>query len=122
MLLILILFELAAIINNDHIYNSYKNSFQGKIDLQTSLSDLADEDYEIALFEKNLHDVNYVESSVKLPDDFEVFKQELQMKQLPIRTYKTDAAGLPFLRLLAHIHNKNEMLPDEWRKYLVPSE
>lgn len=117
-LLLTVLFELAAILNNDFIYSSYRKGIQGKVNLQTALAASADNDLEVLLFEKNLHDVYHVETNIELPEDFNAFRESVIQKKPPVRQYQTDEAGFPFLRLLAHFYYGNEWLPDEWRKYI----
>lgn len=118
-LLITILFELTAIIDNEDIYTSYRKGFYEKINLQTAMANIADMELEILLFEKNLYDVYYVEDSIDLPQNFNAFKEDVIKKKLPIRSYQTDGIGFPFLRILTHVYYQNEWLPDEWRKYLT---
>ena len=117
-LLITILFEITAILDNKDIYDSYREGFNNKINLQTASSDLPNDELEILLFEKNLDDVYHVETNIELPADFEVFKENVKHKKLPKRVYQTDKAGLPFLRILAHVYFQNEWLPDEWRGFI----
>lgn len=117
-LLITVLFEIAAIIDSEYIYKSYRSGFYQKINLQTSMSDVADQYLEILFFEKNLYDNFYVETNIDLPEDFNAFRDTLQQKKLAIRNYQTDEVGMPFLRILAHIYFKNEWMPDEWRRFL----
>ncbi|MEP7108379.1 MAG: hypothetical protein ABI760_10355 [Ferruginibacter sp.] len=117
-LLITILFELTGVAGSKEIYTMFREGFAGKTNLQTAMANLPDEELEIALFEKNLSEIYYVEARSSLPEAFDDFKADVRRKRLVLRKYKTDLAGFPFLRLPAHIYYKNELLPDEWRKYL----
>lgn len=117
-LLLTILFELTVVLDNEEIYSLFRKGIQGKINLQAAMSALADEELEIALFEKNLNQVYYVETNIDLPEDFKTFKAAINEKKLLRREYKTDAVGFPFLRILAHVYYQNEWLPDEWRTFL----
>ena len=120
-LLLTILFELTTVLNDKDIYTIFRQGIHGKINLQTALAALPDEELEKALFEKNLNEVYYVETSIALPEYFEAFRKAVAEKKLAPRQYKTDTAGFPFLRILAHAYYLNEWLPDEWRAYLKTS-
>jgi hypothetical protein len=115
-LLINILFELIAILNTELLYSEFRSSFAEQINLQVAMTELNDEELEVQLFKKNLDEFYYVEHSIELPEKFSDFKKNIV--SIPVRNYKTDSAGFPFLRILAHIYYKNELLPDEWRKFL----
>ncbi|TCZ64636.1 hypothetical protein [Flaviaesturariibacter aridisoli] len=117
-LLLTILFELTTVLDNEEIYSLFRQGVDGKINLQTAFSSLPDEEFEKALFEKNLNQVYYVETSISLPEDFKAFRTAVSEKKLAARHYKTDAAGFHFLRILAHVYYQNEWLPDEWRAFL----
>lgn len=118
-LLITILFELVVILNAPDIYNEYRKEIAGKINLQTAYTILETEEFELRIFEKSLHNEYYVETSIQLPHEPGVFRESVVKKVTPLRSYRTDAAGFHFLRILAHTYFENEFLPDEWRKYLA---
>lgn len=118
-LLMTILFELAVVLNLKDVYESFRIEFSGKVNLQTAMSNANDEDLEPLLYERNLHDALYVESSIELPESFEDFRSALLAKNVPLRTYKASAAGLDFIRILALIYFDNEFLPDDWRKFIL---
>jgi len=119
-LLITMLFEVLAIVGDKENYEAYRASFKNNIDLQVAYSNLDTEDLEILLFKKNLYNEMHVETGIILPDNIDDFKKQIQLKNTIVRTYKTDQVGLPFLRYLAQIFYRNEFLPDEWRRYLIP--
>ena len=50
--------------------------------------------------------------------DFEYFKKTVSDKKEIAKEYRTDKAGLYFIRYLAHSYFKNEILPDEWRRFI----
>jgi hypothetical protein len=119
-LLVTCIFELIALVDDEETYNFYRSSFTKTLNLQTAYCDLPTEDMEPLLFQKNLYREMHVDAGIKLPDSLAEFQSQLAAKNTPIRNYRTDEAGFPFLRYLAHIYYKNEFLPDEWRKFGFP--
>ena len=99
------------------------------IDKDTSLQivsiDSNKHNVEKLLFERELHDIYFVDciervnNSLKLlktDGNFEDFKITISSKiQKPI-IYECDLHGLSCIRYLAHSYYKNEILPEEWRK------
>lgn len=116
-LLITILFELAAILNFEQLHKNYKEQFEKKVNLQTAYPKLNDYDIEKLLFEKYLDDEFYVETNIDLMPSLAEFGEIMSNKEIEKVDYRTDKAGFPFLRTLAHIYFKNEFFVDEWRKY-----
>jgi hypothetical protein len=114
-LLITILFELVAFFNAETVYRDFKNGIKGKINLQTACGNWDEYNIEELMFEKHLYDEYYVEHDIQLPDTLEEFKATLEGKLEDKREYRTDKAGFPFLRTLAHVYYENEFFQDEWR-------
>jgi hypothetical protein len=118
-LLITVLMELLAVINAESIYSSFKDGFKEKVNLQVAYPVPSTEEMEMLLFEKHMHDEYYVDTNINLPDTLKEFQDTIRTKEIPSRNYRTDKAGLPFLRTLAHIYYHNEFFPEEWRR-LIP--
>jgi hypothetical protein len=119
-LMVSTIFEVLAVLDNRENYDYYRSNFIAGLNLQTALCDLPTEELEPLLFQKNLYEEYYVEAGIKLPENFDDFKVALEAKNTEKRVYRTDDAGFPFLRHLAHIYYKNEFLPDEWRAFMKP--
>lgn len=121
-LLVTFLFEALAIFSSDHIYELYRPGFYGKINLQIADCSEPDLTFELLLFQRNLNDKYHAQINIDLPESLADFRKNiLAQKKMP-RQYRTDSAGFPFLRLLAHVYYKNELLPFEWRRFIgVPS-
>lgn len=115
-LLITILFELVSRLKFDHAYNSFYEGFRGKVNLQTAHPRSSDFDIEQLLFEKHFHDEFYVETDITLKATLKEFKEDIEERHFESIEYRTDKAGYPFLRKLAHIYYKNELFVDEWRR------
>jgi hypothetical protein len=117
-LLIAYIFEFSALLGAEYAY-SFKEHFKSKIDLQTAHPYYSEFDIEQLLFEKHLDEEYYVEH-VDMTDKLEEFQKKFQKNSFPKIKYRTDAAGFPFLRTLAHIYYENELFVEEWR-YLFRS-
>lgn len=120
-LLITVLFELAAILDAELIYNEFKPMAEKKINMQTAYPNFNDFDIEQLLFEKKLHNEYFIEASISLKEDLRTFRTSVKGKINDQPVYRTDLAGFPYLRTLAHIYFKNEFFPDEWRQF-IPEE
>jgi hypothetical protein len=118
-LLVTILFELVAIVNFNQAYESFSDGFKGKLNLQTAHPKFKDFNIEQLLFEKHFDQEFYVETSIDLKTTLEEFKNEIAERDFESIEYRTDKAGFPFLRKLAHIYYKNELFVDEWRGKLI---
>ena len=118
-MLIAILLELLVIFDNQQFYHHLKKHLDENLSLQIAHPNNDEFDIEELMFKKHMHDEYYIESYLNLPDDFNEFKKALKQKKYNKREYRTDKIGFPFLRTLAHIHFKNEIFPDEWRR-LIP--
>jgi hypothetical protein len=117
-LLVTILFELVAKLNFAHAYNSFSDGFRDKLNLQTAHPNFNDFDIEQLLFEKHFDREFYVETSIVLKSSLKGFKEDIEARDFESIDYRTDKAGYPFLRKLAHIYFKNELFVDEWRDKL----
>ena len=53
-----------------------------------------------------------------MPDELSDFTDSIRKKSVKEIQYRTDKAGFPFLRTLAHIYYKNEFFVEEWRMLL----
>ncbi len=83
-------------------------------------------DLEEQLFSKSVRDGYQSDTSMKkrLQDelDFKSFKDNLKKRNDEFKyEYRTDKAGYPFLRDLAHIYFKTPFFPDKWRNILLPT-
>jgi len=117
-LLVTILFELIGFLNFEQAYESFSEGFKGKLNLQTAHANFKDFDIEVLLFEKHFDQEFYVETSIDLKNTLEEFKAAISEREFEEIDYRTDQAGFPFLRKLAHIYYKNELFVDEWRRRL----
>ena len=67
------------------------------------------------MFEKHFIKEFYVETDIHLKTTLQEFKEDIDSREFDSIEYRTDKAGFPFLRKLAHIYFKNEFFVDEWR-------
>jgi hypothetical protein len=114
-LLLTILFELVAFFNAETIYRDFKDGIKGKVNLQTAYPNWDEYNIEEVMFERHLYDEYYIEHDIQLPDTLREFKATLEGKLEEKHEYRTDKAGFPFLRTLAHVYYENDYFPDEWR-------
>lgn len=118
--LLLILFELSAILGLSDVYSEARLNFMDLVNLQTANSILtADVDFEQMMFEGNTHEYMTVETSIKLPENIQVFKDEIKAKTTPLHPFRTDKAGFKYLRFLAAIYYSNDIFPEDWRHFLT---
>lgn len=117
-LLISMLFEFFAILNVDFLHKRYKDFFKEEPNLQIAYPHFEKYDIEQLLFEKHFDKEFYVESNIKLNETLEDFKSDILKKKIEKIIYRTDEAGFPFLRGLAHVYFQNEFFVDEWRGYI----
>lgn len=117
-MLIPMLLELLVIFDAKGVYLNLKKHLR-EVSLQMPYPKVAEFDIEESLFEKHMDAEYYVETSFELPDDFEEYKKTVKAKPFEIIDYKTDKLGFSFLRTLAHSYFKNEIFPNEWRKYFI---
>jgi len=117
-ILLAVLLELLVILDNRETYLSIKNNFPD-IDFQIPILNTKEfDDIEERLFSYHLGDEFYIEKYEGLPDDFEEFKKLVKAKDRQKFELRTDNAGFPFLKYLAHTYFKNEWTTYEWRRYL----
>ena len=120
-MLIAILYELLVLFNAEDTYLNLKKHLKDKVNLQIAHPNIKEYDIEQSLFENHMDSEYYVDSIHKVPDSFEEFKKLVKEKPFEEIDYRTDKAGFPYLRTLAHKYFKNELFPDEWRKR-IPKE
>jgi hypothetical protein len=110
-LLLVLMFELIAYFNANGLYLELKKIVEkSKVNLQIAYP-INTFDIEQMLFEKKLHNEFSVETSIKLPETLDEFKDSYVKKYDKI-DYKTDKMGYGFLRILAHIYYKTDLFPD----------
>lgn len=114
-MLIAVLYELLVLFNAEDMYLSLKNQLGDKVNLQIPHPNTKEFDIEQLLFEKHMDLEYYIDSFQPTPDSFDEFKNRVKEKQYEEMEYRTDKAGFPYLRTLAHKYFKNEIFPDEWR-------
>ncbi|OPB97922.1 hypothetical protein [Elizabethkingia occulta] len=126
-ILLAILLELTVVFNSEPMFKEVLKYIDKDLSLQIVSIDTDEYDVEQLLFEKHLHYEYYVDCIERVSDgskllkdekDYEGFKKSIVGKKIPIPVYRTDSAGLPFLRYLAHSYFKNEILPEEWRIFI----
>jgi len=118
-ILIPTLFELIAVLSWQEGYNRYKSAFDTNLSKQIPHPLIKDFDFEQKLFEGHQHNGYYAETLTKdFPQKISEFKDKMKIKPTEDLKFRTDAAGFRYLRLLAHLHYKNELPPFEWRKFL----
>ncbi|MEH7889524.1 hypothetical protein [Elizabethkingia meningoseptica] len=126
-ILLAILLELTVVFRSNVMFEEVLKYIDKELSLQIVSIDSEEYDVEQLLFEKHLHNEYYVDCIERVSDgskllkdemDYEGFKKSIIDKKTPIPKYRTDDAGLPFLRYLAHSYFKNEILPEEWRVYI----
>ncbi|WP_126651537.1 hypothetical protein [Chryseobacterium aureum] len=115
--LLAVILELLVIFNSEESFQAFHKFFAEDLNLQIASIDFNEFDAEQLLFEKHLHEEYFVDSIYKLPEDFDEFKKDRYSKVLPPFQYRTDKAGLSCIRYLAHSYYKNEILPEEWRRF-----
>ncbi len=118
-ILIAILYELIVLFDAKEAYEELISNLDKKLNLQIPQPNIDELDIEQTLFEKHMDNEYYIENFQPLPEDFEEFKKRLKQKKQTEINYRTDEAGFPYLRTLAHNYYKNEIFPQEWRKIII---
>lgn len=118
-LLLPILFEVTAYFDIEKLWDFILQTYcKEDVNMQTAYP-VKEIDVEQNLFVHHLHDEFYVEHSLRFPETarkhFEVLKA-MDSEQIP---YRTDKAGFPYLRTLAHIYHQTEFFPADWRDTLL---
>lgn len=117
--LILVLFELTIVLDSPDIYNTFRNFFaESQVDLQTYYADINDKT-EILLFEKEIKDEGYSETTIDLPERYEDFVEKIKSKPRKFLHYRTISSGYVHLKYLAHAYYKTPFMPTDWREFLV---
>lgn len=117
-ILIAILFELLAIFNAKDIYENFKKHIDENMHLQIAHPNLKEFDIEQVMFERHMDEEYYIEGPFSQANSFEDLKEKTMTRVFDKINYRTDEAGFPFLRILAHKYFKNEIFPNEWRELL----
>lgn len=118
-MLIATLFELLVLLDAKDFFQNFKNRLDNKLSLQIAHPNFEELDIEQIMFEKHMDTEYYIESEFSLPENFEDFKKKIKEREINKITYRTDNAGFPFLRTLAHKYFKNELYPNEWRDLIA---
>lgn len=121
-ILVTTLLELLVIFDSKESYDEVLKFMDEKLSYQIAYPNYKEYDIEQLLFEKNMHREYYVECLQEKPENFDDFKKVVEAKPKTPITFRTDQSGFTFLRHLAHSYFKNELLPDEWRKYIKVDE
>jgi hypothetical protein len=117
--LVLMLFELTITLNAKDIYENYRNYFvESKIDLQTFYVDI-NQETELLLFEKEIREEGYSETTIELPENYDDFVIKMKSKKMANLQYRTIAAGYVHLKYLAHGYYKTPFMPSDWREFFV---
>lgn len=111
-LLIVILFELISYMGLEPLYTRFREVVEeSKINLQIAYPVVEEYDIEQCLFEHRLYDELSVQTSIKLPKTMEEFRSSYYKPYNSI-SYRTDAAGFYYLRILAHKYYETDLFPD----------
>jgi len=112
------LLELIVVLKSEDTYNEILKYLAKDLSIQIPYPNFDECDVEQLLFEKNMHDEYYVECLEPLPEKFEDFVIQIKEKNSDRVEYRTDKTGFSYLRYLTHSYFKNELEPNEWRKFL----
>lgn len=116
--LILMLFEITIILDAPDIYNRYRDYFTNtKVDLQT-FHPMKDKKTELRLFNKEITDEGWSDTSIKLPEKYTDFVEIVKKSHCDTFAYRTDAAGYGHLKYLAHGFYKTPFFPIDWRCFI----
>ncbi len=118
-ILIAVLFEVLAIFNAKDMYEKFKKHIGENMHLQIAHPNSKDFDIEQVIFERHMDEEYYIEGPFSQLSTFEDFKTKTKSKGFDKINYRTDEAGFPFLRILAHKYFKNEIFPNEWREMIL---
>jgi len=120
-MLMLILIELLVVLNDEESYNSIRPQLVEMVNLQTAYPNWNKPlEVEIGLFEGNISELTAVESSVRLPEKMEEFRNQVLTRPSHPIPYQTDKAGFKVLRILSYIYFHNDIPADEWRQFIDP--
>lgn len=111
-LLIVNLFELISYMGLEPLYTRFREVVEeSKVNLQIAFPIQEEYDIEQCLFEHRLYDELSVQTSIKLPKTMEEFRSAYYKPYNSI-SYRTDAAGFYYLRILAHKYYETDLFPD----------
>ena len=111
-LLLMIIFELIALLNIPLLYTTFKKVVEdSKVNLQIAFPNHEEYDIEQKLFEHRLDEELPVQTNIALPAAIEEFQNNFKKKYKSI-SYRTDASGYGFLRILAHKYYETDLFPD----------
>lgn len=111
-LLLTVIFELIAYLNIPQLYTPFKKTVEESgVNLQIAFPITDEFEIEQTLFEHRLYDEMAVQTDIKLPETINGFREEYSKKYRSI-TYRTDAAGFEFMRVLAHKYYETDLFPD----------
>lgn len=128
--LLAILLELCVVFNSEELFNEILSIIDKDTSLQIVSIDSNKNNVEELLFERELHDIYFVDCIERVNDslkllkkdgNFEDFKKSISTKIEEPIIYECDSLGLSCIRYLAHSYYKNEILPEEWRKLIILS-
>ncbi|WP_439584125.1 hypothetical protein [Dyadobacter bucti] len=118
-LLIPILLDLMASFNLDkHWSEGIEILSKSEIDFQTAIPNIDEYDIEQRLFENHLDEEFLVESSIEYPETAQEYRELIKNRTYSPISYRSDTAGFPFLRTLAHVYYKSEFFPADVRAAL----
>lgn len=118
-MLILILFELLAVLNYEESYKSAREQLVDAANLQIAYPYVPDEDMELLFFSGNFHDNMVVATGIQLPPELNQFKDFIKSSPDFSVFFRTDNVGFPFLKLLPVIYFHNDIFPQFWRTYVT---
>lgn len=111
-LLLTMVFELLAYLNLTGTYERFRKVVtESGVNLQIAFPITDEYDIEQLLFEHRLYEEMAVQTDIKIPKTIDDY-QENFMKKYSSMTYRTDAAGYGFLRILAHKYYETDLFPD----------
>lgn len=111
-LLLTMVFELLAYLNLTGTYERFRKVVtESGVNLQIAFPITDEYDIEQLLFEHRLYEERAVQTDIKIPKTIDDY-QENFMKKYSSMTYRTDAAGYGFLRILAHKYYETDLFPD----------
>ena len=111
-LLLTVIFELIAYLNIPQLYTLFKKTVEESgVNLQIAFPITDEYEIEQTLFEHRLYDEMAVQTDIKLPETINGFREKYSKKYKSI-TYRTDAAGFEFMRVLAHKYYETDLFPD----------
>ncbi|MBD2704870.1 hypothetical protein IC229_29835 [Spirosoma sp. BT702] len=119
-LLLPMLLEMIAHLKSEAVWNMIQPAIKEyDIDMQAAYPLVKEYDIEQLLFEQHLDEEFFVETSLEFPQTIEEYTEVIKEKYEQPIVYRTDLAGFPFLRTLAHLYYHSEFFPADWRSIMV---